>query len=156
MKQLESDASSLSIIEIARSEIGTGETPKGSNITKYGAWYGRNGVSWCGILASYCYYFGGFPLTGIQTNKGFASCHLAYEYFKKTNQLTDTPKQNDLVFYDWNGDGHYDHVGIYDTHLDDTHFQAIEGNTSDVVAEKRRKYSANVVFVHPVILDKVI
>jgi len=34
------------IVEIARAEIGVVESPKDSNKTKYGAWFGYDGVAW--------------------------------------------------------------------------------------------------------------
>lgn len=34
------------IVAIARKEIGYEETPKNSNKTKYGKWFGFDGVAW--------------------------------------------------------------------------------------------------------------
>lgn len=44
--------SSLCIVEIAKGELGTTET--GTNMTKYGEWFGWNGKSWCAIFISWC------------------------------------------------------------------------------------------------------
>lgn len=44
--------SSLCIVEIAKKELGTVET--GTNMTKYGEWYGWNGKTWCAIFVSWC------------------------------------------------------------------------------------------------------
>ena len=43
------------IVEIAEKEIGQVEVPKNSNKTKYGKWFGLDGVAWCGIFVSWCY-----------------------------------------------------------------------------------------------------
>jgi hypothetical protein len=39
----------------AITQIGTKESPFGSNLQKYGSWYGMNGVAWCAIFASWCF-----------------------------------------------------------------------------------------------------
>ena len=38
---------------IAEGEIGE-QDPSGNDMTKYGEWYGANGVSWCAIFVSWC------------------------------------------------------------------------------------------------------
>jgi hypothetical protein len=38
------------IVRIAEQEIGYSETPKDSNKTKFGEWFGYNGVAWCGDI----------------------------------------------------------------------------------------------------------
>ena len=40
------------IIQRAAAEEGTTENPPNSNKTKYGEWYGLNGVPWCAIFVS--------------------------------------------------------------------------------------------------------
>ena len=43
------------VIEIARGELGQHEDPAGGNLTKYGFWYGVDGVPWCVIVL--CWVF---------------------------------------------------------------------------------------------------
>ena len=120
------------IIAIAKSQLGTKEAPASSNKTKYGEWYGQNGVSWCAIFVSWVYAQAGFPLGKIDTAKGYASCQNGYLHWKKTGEFTSNPQQGDIVLFDWNHDGHADHTGIFD-HWEDatkTYFFSIEGNTS--------------------------
>jgi hypothetical protein len=45
----------MKALAFAVNEIGNHETPYGSNRSKYGAWYGFNGVPWCAIFESYCF-----------------------------------------------------------------------------------------------------
>lgn len=118
------------IVEIAYKELGTTESPKNSNKTKYGKWFGWDGVAWCGIFVSYCYHKAGNPLTGVGFSKGFAGCQTAVAYYKKNNKIVSIPKEGDIVFFDWNNDGRYDHTGIFISHLSGNEFQSIEGNTS--------------------------
>lgn len=47
-------------LEFATNEIGNHESPYGSNRSKYGEWFGWNGVAWCAIFESYCFAHTGF------------------------------------------------------------------------------------------------
>jgi len=53
------------ILEIASKEVGQGEVPLNSNKTKYGKWFGFDGVAWCGMFVSWCYAMAGTPLPNI-------------------------------------------------------------------------------------------
>lgn len=143
------------IISIAAREIGYSETPKDSNKTKYGTWFGFDGVAWCGIFVSWVYAQAGFMLGNIGFKKGFAGCQTAVAYFKKQGTTTNDPAPGDIVFFDWGGDGRFDHVGIFVKRIDANSFESIEGNTSlanqsngGSVMRRTRKYT-NTLFVHP-------
>ena len=142
------------IVEVAEKEIGQVEVPKNSNKTKYGKWFGFDGVAWCGMFVSWCYAQAGQQLPKIGFNKGFAGCQTAVAYFKKNNQLTTKPIAGDIVFFDWNKDGRYDHTGIFVKWLNENEFETIEGNTaigndSNGGQVMRRKRNKNVaIFAH--------
>lgn len=145
----------IKIIEIAEKEIGYTEIPSNSNKTKYGKWFGFDGVAWCGMFVSWCYDKAGQPLSNIGFSKGFAGCQTAVAHYKKKNKITTTPVPGDIVFFDWNNDGRYDHTGLFVKDIDGTSFETIEGNTSltnqsngGQVMRRKRKYSG-VLFVHP-------
>ncbi|MRX40574.1 CHAP domain-containing protein [Flavobacterium sp. LC2016-23] len=143
------------ILRIAEKEIGQTEKPANSNKTKYGKWFGLDGVAWCGVFVSWCYAQAGFQLPKIGFLKGYAGCQTAVAYFKKMNQITVNPVEGDIVFFDWNGDGRYDHTGLFVKWLNKTEFETIEGNTAigndsnggNVM--KRIRKNNNVIFVHP-------
>lgn len=118
------------ILNIASKEIGTIESPENSNKTKYGRWFGFDGVAWCGIFVSWCYAQAGLALPKIGFTKGFAGCQTAVAYFKSQGLITTRPSSGDIVFFDWNSDGRYDHTGIYNGEIDENTFYCIEGNTS--------------------------
>lgn len=120
------------IISTAAAENGTKESPAGSNKTKYGEWYGLNGEKWCAIFVSWVYDHAGNPLGFIETAKGYQSCQGGYNFWKSAHQLTDDPQPGDIVLYDWDGNGHCDHTGIFDSWQDNskTAFFAWEGNTA--------------------------
>lgn len=142
------------IVAIAEKEIGYTETPTNSNKTKYGKWFGFDGVAWCGMFVSWCYDKSGLPLGNVGFSKGFAGCQTAVAHYKKKNKITNNPISGDIVFFDWNNDGRYDHTGIFVKDIDGKSFETIEGNTSltnqsngGQVMRRKRKY-VNVLFVH--------
>ena len=143
------------IIDIARAEIGTMESPANSNMTKYGEWFGLQSVPWCAIFVSWVYAHAGHRLPIIGYTNGMAGCQTAYHYFKTKNLLVKSPVPGDIVLYDWQGDGRYDHVGIFEIDMGNGKFSAIEGNTSLVndsnggeVMRRTRSY-AQAVFARP-------
>ena len=117
------------VIHIAASEIGYKESPPNSNHTKYNVWYGMDPAKWCAIFVSYCFYVAGLPLPAT-TPKGFAFCPFGITWFKNKGWWHTTPQVGDVVFYDWQGDGVSDHVGIVEKVNPNGSIVAIEGNTS--------------------------
>ena len=151
---------SQKIVDIARKEIGYKEFPANSNKTKYGRWFGFDGVAWCAMFVSWCYDKAGFPLGNIGFLKGFAGCQTGFAHFRKTKEISYSPDPGDIVLFDWNGDGRYDHTGIFVKDLGKGFFQSIEGNTSasnqsngGEVQLRKRSYDC-AIFVHPKVLDK--
>lgn len=150
----------MKIVEIAEKEIGYKEEPVNSNETKYGKWFGFDGVAWCGMFVSWCYDKAGYPLGNIGFTKGFAGCQTAVTFFKKSGRLTTDPKAGDIVFFDWNLDGRYDHTGIFVRRIDEQYFETVEGNTSfsnqsngGEVMRRKRRYGESVIFCHPKCLE---
>ena len=143
------------ILEVARKEIGVTEFPPNSNRTKYGQWFGLDGVAWCGIFVSWVYYHAGFPLGKVGFLKGFAGCQTAVAHYKSKGKVVTDPQPGDIVFFDWNGDGRYDHTGIFVSKKNEYYFNTIEGNTSmsnnsngGMVMERIRKWD-QAIFVRP-------
>lgn len=142
------------VVELAVKEVGVVESPKNSNKTKYGKWFGLDGVAWCGMFVSWLYAQAGMQLPKIGFSKGFAGCQTAVAYFKKKGWITNDPVPGDIVFFDWNKDGRYDHTGIFVEDVSDDEFITIEGNTSLTNQSNggqvmRRKRSRSVaIFVH--------
>lgn len=144
-------------LERAITQIGVTESPRGSNMNPFGAWYGYNGVPWCAEFATWCYVLSGskgmakgvrwayVPWIVSAGRRGEYSC-----------ALTDTPHPGDLVCYDWEGNGVADHVGLFEKWIDPDHtFKAIEGNTAvgndsngGEVMRRDRNVSSVKAFVH--------
>ena len=145
----------MKLIEIAKKELGYTENPVNSNKTKYGKWFGFDGVAWCGMFVSWCYDQAGTPLGNIGFKKGFAGCQTAVAHYTKKGMITTEPVEGDIVFFDWNNDKRYDHTGIFVKPLTSTTFETVEGNTAigndsngGQVMQRTRNY-ANAIFVHP-------
>lgn len=143
------------IVTSAEKEIGVVESPENSNKTKYGKWFGFNGVAWCGMFVSWVYATAGKQLPNIGFKKGFAGCQTAVAFAIKNDWVTKKPVAGDIVFFDWNSDGRYDHTGIFVKAIDKKTFESIEGNTSltnqsngGQVMRRVRNYS-NALFVNP-------
>ncbi|NOT36439.1 MAG: CHAP domain-containing protein [Saprospiraceae bacterium] len=152
------------IVEVALSEVGYSEIPKNSNKTKYGKWFGLNGVPWCGIFVSWCYWKAGIQLPKIGFSNGFAGCQTAMQYFSSKKQIVVIPRPGDLAFFDWNNDNRFDHVGIVSSFIfnigTNLMIDVVEGNTSlgnysnggKVMERTRYIVKHNIVFVRPKIL----
>jgi hypothetical protein len=116
------------IIEIAKAEVGY--TEKRVNKTKFGEWFGLNGVPWCGIFCSWCYAQAGFSIKNGGYTKGFAGVGTILANYK--HKVTTEPKPGDLVIIDWQGDGVPDHVELFIEWVDRSvgKFTTYGGNTS--------------------------
>lgn len=150
----------MRITEVALQEVGITEMPPNSNHTKYGAWFGVDGVAWCAMFVSWVYANAGFPLGNIGYSKGYCGCQTAYNHFKSTGELTLAPKEGDIVLFDWNGDGRFDHTGIFIRDNGNGTFDSVEGNTAigndsngGQVMRRTRNFRF-ATFIHPKILDK--
>jgi hypothetical protein len=122
----------------AISQLGITESPTGSNNNKYGEWYRMNGVPWCAIFVSWCYELGAGDVKqdspSFKAGVNYSYCPYVVSDARAGRnglQTTDDPILGDLVVYDWEGNGEYDHIGLFEEWTNGTsQFNAIEGNTS--------------------------
>jgi peptidoglycan hydrolase-like protein with peptidoglycan-binding domain len=157
---MSADEKRKKVVDTALGEVGNTETPPNSNKTKYGAWYGINGVAWCAEFVSWVFNEAGAPLGKVDDDKGYRYCPSAYNFWKAHNQITTHPEPGDIVLFDWTGDGKADHTGIfYKDNGNGKTFTAVEGNTAigndsnggTVMIRKDRHYSCVKAFVKPAI-----
>ena len=121
------------IAEVAESQIGE----KGK---VYWSWYGFDEpVDWCACFVSWCADQCGYIESGLVPK--FAGCVDGANWFKsngKWQNRTYEPKAGDIIFFDWEGDGTTDHVGIVEKCENGTVY-TVEGNSGD--ACKQRQYA---------------
>lgn len=113
-------------LDFAINEIGNHESPWGSNLQKYGQWYGFNGVPWCAIFESYC-----FAHTG-KTNYRYSYCgYIYYDAVRGRNglKLVWTPQPGDVVVYNLHGDP-FAHTAFFEKWITQgSSFYDVGGNT---------------------------
>ncbi len=122
-------ATAEKILEIARSQIGTRESPANSDNVKYNtAYYGRE-VSgkypWCAVFVWWVFREAGAPelyYGGGET----AYCPTLMSFHKK-QKVTDY-RPGDIVFFNFSGRSSAGHVGICES-WDGTYITTIDGNT---------------------------
>ena len=119
------------VLDIARTELGTKESPASSNRVKYNTWYYGREVSgsaypWCMAFVQWV-----FANAGVSLPMRTASCGLLMEAAKKSGQwVTKDYRPGDVVIYDFPGGAATDHCGIVEEDRADG-VTAIEGNTSE-------------------------
>ena len=120
------------MIEVAIMQIGNGGE-------LYWSWYGFNSrVEWCAVFLSWVADQLGYIEADIIPR--FSWCDDGIRWFRERGQWQPRgyiPAPGDIIFFDWNGDGVSDHVGIVEF-VEGHTVHTIEGNTSDSVA--RRSY----------------
>ena len=126
--------SNQGIVEVALTQIGNeGGQP-------YWSWYGFDSrVEWCACFVSWCADQCGYIDSGLIPK--FAGCIDGANWFKSNNRWNDRnyePKAGDIIFFDWEGDGTTDHVGIVEKCENGTVY-TVEGNSGD--ACKQRQYA---------------
>lgn len=156
------------IIKCALEQVGQQEFPAGSNKIKYNEWYYEEevlNVPWCATSVSYIYNYGGYPLPTIDTYNGFAYVPTIFFKAKKNGWITTEPKPADIVIYDFNLDGKWDHTGIFQEWIEKGKtFWALEGNTTPdgktgsqsnggEYCRKRRTVTKGTIFIN--IIDNV-
>jgi len=121
----------------ARKQLGVKERPSGSNKTKFGRWFGVDGVFWCNIFVSYCFAVGadyvicaGHGGAGVYA-KGCTYVPTTEAWLRATGMWRGktAPLPGDIVIYNWDG-GEADHIGIVEEYVGGGKFNAIEGNTA--------------------------
>lgn len=149
------------VVAIAKTQLGYAEstdnykveTVDGAEVTKgytrYGEWYGDEYGDWCAMFASFCLHY---------ANVEYPTESSCAEWVKDLKSVTTmqawsapeawTPAAGDLIFFDRDGDGTPDHVGIVsaltaegaepaanaDVSTADG-IKTIEGNSNDKVEE---------------------
>lgn len=144
------------LLDIARRQIGTRESPPKSNNVRYNTWYYGREVSgaaypWCMVFVQWV-----FDQAGVKLPVRTASCGALVRSAQSAGcWVTGDYRPGDVVIYDFPGGAKTDHCGIVES-VDGTYISAIEGNTSSTnnadggaVERRARKFSQIVGAVRP-------
>ncbi|WP_410082255.1 lysozyme family protein [Ruminococcus sp.] len=129
------------IVEVALTQLGNeGGQP-------YWSWYGFEGrVEWCACFVSWCANECGYIDTGVIPK--FAGCVLGSQWFMDRGQWQDgsfEPSAGHIIFFDWEGDGVTDHVGIVERAENGTVY-TVEGNSGDTCRQNRYAIGSSVIY----------
>lgn len=129
------------IVTVALSQVGNvGGQP-------YWSWYGFNSrVEWCACFVSWCANECGYIENGVIPK--FAGCIQGSEWFKERGQWQDssfTPEAGHIIFFDWEGDGLTDHVGIVERVENGTVY-TVEGNSGDACRQNSYAIGSSVIY----------
>ncbi|MDO4623364.1 MAG: CHAP domain-containing protein [Eubacteriales bacterium] len=136
------------VIAIAETQIGYTESENNYRVaegdtrqgyTRYGAWYGDPYGEWDAMFVSFCLNYAhiGQDVIPYDANCmnwiGSLSNNSLYHSAADAASGAYAVKKGDLVFFDLNGDGIADHVGLVKA-ADGQNFTVIEGNINNSVA----------------------
>ena len=126
------------IVNIAKDQVGNeGGQP-------YWSWYGFNSrVEWCACFVSWCLNQAGY------SEPKFAACQSqGIPWFRNNGQWANGNYKDlapgDVIFFDWEGDGSADHVGIV-IGTDGQRVYTVEGNSGDSCRIRDYDLNSNVI-----------
>ena len=129
------------IVSVALSQVGNvGGEP-------YWSWYGFSSrVEWCACFVSWAANECGYIDAGIIPK--FAGCVQGANWFRERGLWQDgsfIPSAGQIIFFDWEGDGETDHVGIVERVENGTVY-TVEGNSSDSVRQNSYPIGSSVIY----------
>jgi len=120
----------MKALELAIMQIGYHESPPGSNLNKFGAEYGFNGVPWCAEFESVEFWH-----SGVHSFK-YASCEEMYDdarHYRNGLKEVWSPMPGDLNIFNIGGDP-FAHTSFFEKWIDVSAgtFYDVGGNTGPV------------------------
>ena len=104
---------------------------------KFWSWYGFGSrEEWCACFVSWCADQCGLIENG--TFPRFSLCSAGMRWFQTNGKWQGSnyqPSPGTIIFFDWNGDGNPDHVGIVEK-CENGRVYTVEGNSGDAVRQK--------------------
>ena len=132
------------LLAIAETQLGYRESTRNFIIdeagfvkgyTRYGQWYGIPYGDWCAMFVSFCLHYAGIPETAVPYESGCAnwvSALSAAGLYRPAGMAA--PVKGDIIFFDNDGDGSADHVGLVaGVTEEEPSIKTIEGNSADRV-----------------------
>jgi hypothetical protein len=132
------------LVKVAESQLGYTESKanfvpgngRRMGYSRYGAWYGNAYGDWCAMFVSWCLNYANIPDEAFMREAScpnwVAKLKAKDMYYPAHGERAYTPVKGDVLFFDWEGDGTVDHVGIV-VEVKDDQIKTIEGNSGDTV-----------------------
>lgn len=135
------DSIGQDMVDLALSQVGQrGGQP-------YWSWYGFSSrVEWCATFVSWVANEFGLIESGELPK--FAYCPTGATWFIQRGRWHGrnyVPDPGDVIFFDWNGDGVTEHVGIVER-VEGNTIYTIEGNSGDVVRARSYQVGSGLIF----------
>lgn len=134
---------STDMVMVAASQIGN----EGGEL--YWRWYGFSShVDWCAVFVSWCADQAGLLDDGSMTK--FAVCDDGIRWFVEKGRWFNrniSPEPGMIIFFDWDGNGRSDHVGIVEQ-CEGNMIYTIEGNSNDVCRRRCYAVGSGVIMGH--------
>lgn len=129
------------MVAVAQTQIGNvGGEP-------YWSWWGLDyRVEWCAMFVSWCADQCGYLDSGVLPKMEGVLPFI--DWFRERGQWQDRdyePIPGDIIFFDWEGDGIADHVGIVEK-VGGGFVYTIEGNAGDMCTRSTYKQNNNLIF----------
>ena len=128
------------MVSVAMSQLGN------DGGQKFWSWYGfASREEWCACFVSWCADQCGLIANGAIPK--FASCPAGVEWFRNNGKWKDnshSPAAGTIIFFDWNGDGVSDHVGIVEK-CENGRVYTVEGNSNDRVQQSIYTLGSNLI-----------
>ena len=123
-------ASGSAIIRIARSQLGEGESPPGSNCTRYGPC-----EEWCALFVAWVWQHAGIQMAGGTAPYAYSGSIYGWvkEHGGRVLPASATPAPGDAVLFGW-GPTASEHVGIVEQVLPGGQITTIDGNFANRVS----------------------
>lgn len=126
----------MTLLDLAREDLGRHEEPVGSNITQFGAEVGLTPAAWCCQWVSHVLRRAGFVFGDDAQHKGLGFSSVGFFMIWASNHgWAISPRENpcpgDLVIFRWqDGDTWPDHIGFDVDVYADGSLLTIEGNSA--------------------------
>lgn len=136
--------SNQAVIDLALSQVGqAGGQP-------YWSYYGFSSrVEWCACFVHWSMRNTPSASSKYPTTANNAYCQTVANNFTSIGQWGDRNYTNlvagDTIFFDWQGDGHTDHIGLV-IGTDGTNVYTVEGNSGDAVKVKSYPVGSSVIY----------
>jgi hypothetical protein len=123
-------ASGSAIVRVARSQLGEGESPPGSNCTKYGPC-----EEWCALFVAWVWQHAGIQMKGSTSPYAYSGSFYGWvkEHGGRVLPAGATPSPGDAVLFGW-GPTASEHVGIVEQILPGGQITTIDGNYGNRVS----------------------